>query len=187
VRQAVDRIVELGLVDARVPGQRLDTELDENLDYFGRPDHQAVLRLLGRLGIVYEVDYEPFSHVCEDGLEVYRPELECVAAASRGRITITDIELVDDDVAGDGGEHVLRFRCNGAVQEWRIAHSEDIETEDFEAQLTFGFSVDTLTPAGSPERWCTVTSDGGPLSLVFADPHALSRLGEQFGLALAES
>jgi hypothetical protein len=44
VRQVVNRIVELGLVDAQAPARELDSgELHKTLDYFGRPDHPVGL------------------------------------------------------------------------------------------------------------------------------------------------
>lgn len=181
VRQAAERTVGLGLVDAATAARRLDRdELDRTLDYFGAPDGHAVLRLLAELGIVYVVDWEQFRGVCESGLETYESELARIAAASSGLLAITDVELVD----GEDGGHVLRFRCNDAQEEWRIPHSDDEDTEDFEAQLTFGTYTDGLTHDGSPHRWCSVTSeaDGEPLHLVFADPSALHELASEHGL-----
>jgi hypothetical protein len=51
VGQVTDRVVELGLIDAQTPAQKLDPDVfHKTLDYFGTPDHRAVLRLLDELG-----------------------------------------------------------------------------------------------------------------------------------------
>ena len=190
VRQVAERIVELGLVDAQTLAQTLDPEeLDRTLDYFGEPDHMAVVGLLDHLGILYSTDYETFDGACDHGAEVYRRELERVAACGRGLLTITDVEVVDVFTVERfariyaEGDHLLRFRCNGQPHEWPIEHGP--REEEADAQLTFATRIDGLMPpAGSPARWCSIDppDPGVGSESVFGDPEALSQLGAQFGL-----
>jgi hypothetical protein len=178
VRQVTDRIVELGLVDAQTPAQALGPEvLDETLDYFGESDHEAVLSLLDHLGIRYSTDYKTFRYPCQSDGAVYREELDLIAACGRGRLTITDVALVDDA----NGHHLLRFRCAGQPHEWQIGHGPN---EEFEAQLTFATSIGDLVPAGSSARWCSVDPPDPDVGseAVFGDPEALRQLGARFGL-----
>lgn len=178
IRQLVDRIVALGLVEPQVPARELSPRVwDETLDFFGEPDRLAVLGMLDFLGIRYTVDPRTFRGACAYGSDVYREELERMAACGRGLLSIADVELLDTP----DGDHLLRFRCNGQPHEWPIGHRPD---EAFEAQVAFATFVWDLVPAGSPARWCTVDPpdpDAGPAA-VFADPEALRQLGTPFGL-----
>jgi hypothetical protein len=170
VRAVVERIVALGIVDERAVAEKLDPgDLDRTLDYFG-----GVQDLLFELGIGYSIDYKTFRHACENDGAGYREELRYIAAATRGLLTITDVELVDDA----DGDHLLRFRTNGEPHEWPISHRPD---EDFEASLQFTTSMDAFTPSGTPARWCSVELDED-LEFVFADPVALNRLGAEYGV-----
>jgi hypothetical protein len=173
VGEVVDRIVQLGVVDESTVSDKLDSaDLERTLDYFG-----GLLGLLDQLGIVYSVDYKSFRHACDDDGAGYREELKWIADCTRGLVTITDIALVDDA----DGDHLLRFRANGEPHEWSIAHGPD---EDFDATLEFTTSMGEFSPAGRPERWCTIepVEPGGDLRYVFADPAALNRLGAEYGL-----
>lgn len=184
VRQVAERIVELGLVDLETAHYALDSAtLDRTLDYFGEPDGRAVLRLLDRFRIWYAVDYKSFRGVCEDGLELYESELREIEDRMRGLVDITDIEVVDE-ADGEDEFHVLRFRCDGNAHEWRIAHDEDEDEEEFDAVMEFALRVHDLKPTDSPARWCGVEIDDasfGPQA-VFGDPEALRQLGAEFGL-----
>ncbi|WP_157172386.1 hypothetical protein [Nocardia pneumoniae] len=177
VRQVTARIVELGLVAESTVEQGIQADLlDEKLDYFGDSESEAVLYLLDELGIRYTTDYKTFRDAC-GGSEVYREELECVAACTRGLLSITDIELVDDTV----GNHVLRFLCNGQPHEWNIAHNDE---EDIETQMVFSYGLEDLLPRDSSARWCGVDSDdiNFGMQAVFGDPQALSVLAAEFGI-----
>jgi hypothetical protein len=181
VRQVVDRAVRLGVVDAAVPARQLDAGgLDGTLDYFGEPDHRALLRLLDELGIVYGIEHKTFRDAHEDGVALYEGELDRIARCGRGQFTLTDVELVDD-----GDDHLLRFRCNGERLRWPIMHSDDPEAEGFDASLTFSTYLGDIVPAGAgTARWCSVDStdpDAG-VRFVFADPEALGALGAPFGV-----
>lgn len=182
IRQVTERVVELGLVDAATVVDALEPAmLDSTLDYFGVPDDRAVLRLLSSLGIWYDVDPDAFRGVCEDGPQLYEEQLRLIADRTRGLITITDVDVVDDEA---GGHHVLRFRSDGEPREWRITHDEDEDEEEFDAVMTFSMRIHELVPAGSPARWCTVKIDDGAYGpqAVFGDPEALRQLGAEFGL-----
>jgi hypothetical protein len=178
VREVVDRIVALGIVDERTVAEKLDPhDLGQTLDYFGEPDEDGVRYLLDDLGIRYTTDYKTFRGACEDGASLYREELELAAACARGLLTVTDVALVDDA----RGDHLLRFRCNGQPHEWHITHGEH---EDFEAGLTFATWLCDLLPAGSSRRWCTIEPPDPDVGseFVFGDPAALNRLGAEYGL-----
>jgi hypothetical protein len=173
VRQAVDRAVAHGLVDATVQV----SGMDDDLSYYDEPDNAAAVALLDELGIVYTIDYKTFRGAHELGLDLYRPELERLAGCTRGLLTIADAKLIDEDRF-----HLLRFRCNGEQQEWRIHHGAD---EDFYAHLAFTVNLTDLVPAGSPARWCSVEllETGDPAQYAFGEPQALRQFGAEFGLA----
>ncbi|MDQ7909280.1 hypothetical protein RB614_32645 [Phytohabitans sp. ZYX-F-186] len=175
-----ERVVELGLVDAEAAAALgREVPLDQTLDYFAESDGQAVLRVLDALEIWYDIGYKTFRGVCEFEDQLYREQLDRIAARTRGLLTVTDVELVDDE----DGDHLLRFRCNGEPREWRIPH-DDEEEEEFSATMEFTMGISKLVPAGSPARWCGVDiddADFGP-QFVFGDPVALRQLGSEFGL-----
>ncbi|MEJ3748154.1 hypothetical protein WEI85_33320 [Actinomycetes bacterium KLBMP 9797] len=109
-----------------------------------------------------------------------------IADRTRGLITITDVDVVDDEA---GGHHVLRFRCGGEPREWRITHDEDEDEEEFDAVMTFSMRIHELVPAGSPARWCAVEiNDGayGPQA-VFGDPEAMRQPVRRFSCWLPPS
>lgn len=175
------RIVQLGLVTAETVEQELDSDdLQQPLDFFGQPDSAAVLSMLDTLGIRYTTDYKTFRYACDDGSELYRDELERIAACTRGLLSITDVELVDDD----GGAHVLRFNCNGQSHEWTIPHGDEDE-ENMDSQMTFSMGIGELVPSSSSARWCGVQSDDLDYGSqnVFGDPEALRLLGQEFGIS----
>ncbi len=180
VGQVVERAVELDLVDAETAVAAVDPQAwDETLDYFGEPDSGGALSLLDTLGIRYTTDYKTFRGDCTDGgmLETYRYELQLIAGCTRGLLTITNVELADDQ----DGYHRLRFRCNGEAQEWFIDHSED---ERLQTQLVFALDLTDLRPKNSSRLWSypepvdeDVASDA-----VFGDPVALNLFGAPYGL-----
>ena len=178
VRQVVERAVALGLVDE--PADPWGYKLDEPFENYGKPD-RPLLGLLEVLGIVFEADYKLFRGLSdgtdEERLEIYQYCLEEVAGATRGRITLTDVELVDVE-----GEQRLRFRSNGKLVEWPLVPGEH---EEVEAQLTFGTNLEDLLPADLPQEWCHVDSPyepGDAPAYIFADPAALAELARPFGL-----
>lgn len=184
VRQVVERAVALGLVDRPADGELPGSAADKTLDYYGEPDARALLGLLSDLGIVYEVDYKTFrglgDSTDDERLAMYRRELEVIAGKTRGRIAISDVELVDVE-----GRQRLRFRRDGQPVEWPVYPGPD---EDFDALLTFTTYLDDLVPATSPERWCSVESPHDPdeaPAFIFADPAALAELARPFDLTFS--
>jgi hypothetical protein len=178
VREAVKRLIGLGLVTADLVALRLTAEeLDETLDYYGDSAAEGAVGLLGALGMTYDIDYKTLRHACAEGIPAYEEELGYVAAASRGLLTITDVTLVDDD----NGHHLLRFRCNTVPHQWKIIHEDK---EHMNAQTTFAMGVDDLLAGGSPARWCQ--PDPLPYGFIyysaFADPDLLNEYGEPYGL-----
>jgi hypothetical protein len=124
VREVVDLIVELGLVDPETPAQRtfLDRQLlvesfDEPLSYYGHTEQSAVLALLDELGIRYTFDYKTFRGIGESShderREWYESELRSIAECSRGMVTITDVRLVEN-----GEQWKLVFDSNGVTESW---------------------------------------------------------------------
>jgi hypothetical protein len=177
VREVVDRIVALDLVDPHVPAEELSPEaFDEDLDYFGEPDYVAVLRLLEQLRIAYFTDYKTFRGACEGGGEGYQEELERFAATSRGYVTITDIELVDTEP----GKHRLSCRFNDSIKKWSFRHGGD---EDMEAHLSIALDLPCLWQWDP--GWYTPEPAAPDLGtqVVFGDQEALNQLGKPFGLA----
>lgn len=181
VQQAVDRLIELGLVTAEAVAERLTPmELAEPLDYFGEPASQGALGLLDSLDMTYSIEHDTLRIACKDGVADYESELGFIAAASGGMLAITDVTLVDDDA----GDHLLRFRCNGAPHEWKIWHDDD---ERLDAQITFAYSIDDLVVDGSPARWCQAErpADEVWFVAVFADPSLLNQFGAPYGLTFS--
>lgn len=179
VREAVERLIGLGLVTADLVALRLTAQqLDETLNYYGDSAAEGAVGLLDALGATYTIDYETLRHACATGVPAYEEELGYVAAAGRGLLVITDVTLADD---GDNSNHLLRFRCNTVLHQWMIIHEDQ---EHMNAQTTFAMGVDDLLAAGSPARWCQ--PDPLPYGLIyhsaFADPDLLNEYGEPYGL-----
>ncbi|WP_330228908.1 hypothetical protein OHA40_22770 [Nocardia sp. NBC_00508] len=181
VREVVDLIVELGLVDQSTAGQTVQPdELDKPLSYYRDAPQQAVLSLLDHLGIRFAFDYKTFRGIEEADddarLEWYEDVLQSIASCSRGSVTITNVRLVEDDENWE-----LQFDCNGETEAWPVSPGD--EDEDVEAAITFATYLPGI-PADSLERFCSVDPPDVDLSgqAVFGDPEALNRLGAHFGL-----
>ncbi|GAB3841201.1 hypothetical protein GCM10027610_050100 [Dactylosporangium cerinum] len=182
VRQAVGRLIELGLVTADAVAEHVTREaLARTLGYFGRPTWNGALGLLSGLGMTYGMDHKTLRYACEDGVEAYEDELRSIADATGGLITITDVTLVND-----ADDHLLQFLCNGAPHEWTIPHVDD--DEGLEAQLIFATHIRELTADGSPAEWCQVQSppDGYGFFAVFADQELLNQFGAPYGLTFED-
>lgn len=182
VRQVVDRVVALGLVDGSAVERLRPADLDKRLDGWGS-EARSVVDVLSRLGIVYSspfvVNFSGLENGSDDErLAIYRRELTAAADVTRGQMTITDVELVD--VAGG---QLLRFRCNGDVVEWPVRRGPG---ENLRAMQTFTRLVD-LSPALSPKRWFRYKGPyepGDGAIYLFAAPAALAELARTFGLRL---
>ncbi|WP_327116978.1 hypothetical protein OHB12_06230 [Nocardia sp. NBC_01730] len=181
VREVVDMIVELGLVDRSTPGETFEPDvLDEPLSYYGHTAQEAVLSLLSELEIRYSFDYKTFRGIDEadddERLERYQAELQSIASCTRGTVTITNVRLVENDA-----EWELRFDCNGETESWP-AYPGD-EDEAFEAGLVFATHLAGI-PENSTQRFCDVDPGDEDVNgeAVFGDPEALNRLGAHFGL-----
>ncbi|WP_406277129.1 hypothetical protein OH799_07635 [Nocardia sp. NBC_00881] len=181
VREVVDMIIELGLVDRSIPAESFEPDvLDEPLSYFGHTAQEAVLSLLSELEIRYWFDYKTFRGIHEadddERLEWYREELQSIASCSRGVANITNVRLVENDA-----DWRLQFDCNGETESWPVYPGD--EDEAFEAGLVFATHL-TGIPANSPERFCAVDPGDEDVNgeAVFGDPEALNRLGAHFGL-----
>ncbi|WP_157120138.1 hypothetical protein [Nocardia fusca] len=186
VREVVDLIVELGLVDPETPAQRtflgrqlLVESFDEPLSYYGHTEQSAVLALLDELGIRYTFDYKTFRHIGESShderREWYESELQSIAECSRGMVTITDVRLVENDE-----QWKLVFDSNGVTESWPVYPGDG---EDLEAALVFATYV-TEIHTGLVEHFCSVNPLDEDVSgeAVFGDPEALNKLGVHFGL-----
>jgi hypothetical protein len=186
VREVVDLIVELGLVDPETPTRRtfLDRQLlvesfDEPLSYYGHTEQSAVLALLDELGIRYTFDYKTFRGIGESShderREWYESELRSIAECSRGMVTITDVRLVENDE-----QYKLVFDSNGVTESWPVYPGDG---EDLEAALVFATHV-TEIHTGLVEHFCSVEPFDEDVSgeAVFGDPEALNKLGAHFGL-----
>ncbi|GAA3239844.1 hypothetical protein ACFO1B_09185 [Dactylosporangium siamense] len=183
VRQAVGRLIELGLVTADAVAERVSpVVLARTLDYFGRPTRNGALGLLRDLGMTYGMDHKTLQYACEDGVEAYEEEFRSIAAATGGVLTITDVTLVDDE-----DDHLLQFLCNGVPQTWEIPHVED-DDEGLEARLIFATQLRELTADGSPATWCHVESppDGYGFFAVFAEHELLNQFGAPYGLTFED-
>ncbi|HEY7223934.1 MAG TPA: hypothetical protein VH561_10145 [Micromonosporaceae bacterium] len=177
----VDRIVALGLVDAR-DASRVANLRGRTLRSLGESEDTAVLALLVHLGIVYLLEEESFQGVHDEAADGYRAELDDIAEASRGMVRLTDVELVDADA-----RHLLRFSCNGRPVQWSVAHADDEHTEDRAAYEAFRRGVASLVPTDASQRWCVVEPELlGAIPYVFADPDVLAELLEPYGLEIAE-
>ncbi|WP_280294976.1 hypothetical protein [Nocardia abscessus] len=184
VREVVDLIVELGLIDPDTPTRLtlVAESLDEPLTYYGHTERSAVLTLLSEVGIRYTLDYKTFRGIdeCTDDerREWYETELESIAACSRGRVAVTNVRLVENDTKSE-----LLFDCNGVTESWPVYPGDD---EDVEASLVFATSL-TGIHTGVVERFCSVDPPDEDVSgeAVFGDPEALNRLGAHFGLTFA--
>ncbi|MFQ6394946.1 hypothetical protein ACLMAJ_15960 [Nocardia sp. KC 131] len=182
VREVVDLIIELGLVDLDTPTQHtlLMESLDEPLSYYGDTEQSAVLELLSEVGIRYTLDYKTFRGIdeCTDDerREWYKAELQSIAACSRGMVAITNVRLVETDA-----NWKLHFDCNGVTKSWRVYPGD--KEEDFEATLVFATSLTTLS-TGAVEQFCSVDAENEDVSggAVFGDPEALNRLGAHFDI-----
>lgn len=183
VREIVDLMVELDLVDRDSIAQNtfLTEALDKPLSYYGHTDQSAVRHLLSEVGIRYAFDYKTFRGIdeCTPGerREWFDSELQSLAACGRGKVTITDVRLIENDA-----EWELQFDCNGAIESWPVDPGDD--DEDIEASLTFA-TYPTSLFVDLVERFCFVTPPDSDVSgeVVFGNPAALERLGAQFGLS----
>lgn len=181
VREVVDLMIELGLIDPDLPAREpfLAQSLDEPLSYYGDTEQSAVRDLLSEVGIRYTFDYKTFRGIneCsdEDRREWYESELQSIAACSRGLVTITDVRLVENETDSD-----LVFVSNGVTESWPTDPGAD---EHVEASLTFATYV-TGIHTGLVAEFCDVDPFDEDCSgeAVFGDPQALNRLGAQFGL-----
>ncbi|MFI9412361.1 hypothetical protein [Nocardia gamkensis] len=181
VREVVDLIVELGLVDpdilARLPF--VAESVEEPLTYYGHTEQSAVLNLLSELGIRYSFSYKAFRGIddCthDERREWYESALQSIAACSRGVVTITDVRLVERESNWE-----LLFDSNGVTESWPVYPGDD---EDVEASLVFATYL-TGIHTGVAERFCSVDPPDEDVSgeAVFGDPKALARLGAHFGL-----
>ncbi|WP_459547433.1 hypothetical protein [Nocardia sp. X0981] len=181
VREVVDLMIELGLIDPELPAREpfLAKSLDEPLSYYGDTEHSAVRELLSEVGIRYTFDYKTFRGISgcaeEERRQWYESELRAIADCSRGMVTITDVRLVENDM-----ESELRFESNGITESWPTDPGDD---EHFEASLTFATYL-TGIPTGRVEQFCDIEPMDKDISgeAVFGDPRALNRLGAHFGL-----
>ncbi|MGO4617119.1 hypothetical protein AB4305_22000 [Nocardia sp. 2YAB30] len=180
VREVVDMIVELGLVDRSTPRETFEPDvLDEPLSYYGHTAQDAVLSLLSELEIRYSFDYKTFRGIDEaddERLEWYQAELQSIASCSRGLVTITNVRLVENDA-----DRQLQFDCNGETESWPVYPGD--EDEAFEAGLVFATYLAGI-PANSSERFCAVDPGDEDVNgeAVFGDPGLLNQLGAHFGL-----
>jgi hypothetical protein len=174
VRQAVDRIVELGLAapDAAAPHD-LENYLDMPLVEYGGGDGEAAILtgLLVDLSVGFDVHTDDVEH-----LDGYTSALEELAACTGGLFTVTDIELDED---GDGQE-LLRFRRNGEPVQWYVDHVDD----EYLDVMAFAENVDEFTSPASPKRWAMPIVDGDliPARFIFGEPAALRSLGAEYGV-----
>jgi hypothetical protein len=175
IRQAVTRIVQLGLTgpDAAVPdgADRPLAEAYESLT-------DALVDLLEVVGIGFQVgtddDVTPGYEA-----DAYGGLLEEAARCTGGLVTITDVELGDDEE--------LRFRCNGTPHTWPI----ELRGEYVDL-MSFSDGIDDLDVP--PRVWDSIDvdeSDGcdpDDLELrnfyFFGDPTALRELAADFDLRL---
>lgn len=156
IREVVDRIVELGLIDASTPGKIWEAaELDKPLSYYGHTPGDALRSLLSELGIRYAFDYERFEGIGETDddarLEWYRNELESIASCTRGTVTVTNVRLVENSTKWE-----LQFDWNDTTVSWPVYPRG--EREEVEASLTFATYLHTLDP-GAAQRFCPCIPD----------------------------
>ena len=164
VREIVDLMVELDLVDRDSIAQNtfLTEALDKPLSYYGHTDQSSVRHLLSEVGIRYAFDYKTFRGIDEctpvERREWFDSELQSLAACGRGKVTITDVRLIENDA-----EWELQFDCNGAIESWPVDPGDD--DEDIEASLTFA-TYPTSLFVDLVERFCFVTppESKGPAS-----------------------
>lgn len=182
VREVVDLMIELGLIDPDISAQKpyLAESLDAPLSDYGDTEQTAVLDLLSEVGIRYTFDYKTFRGIsgCSDEhrREWYESELQSIAACSRGSVTITDVRLVENETKSE-----LVFDSNGVTESWPTDPGAD---EDVEASMTFATYLSGIH-TGLVAEFCGVDPFDEDFSgeAVFGDPQALNRLGAQFGLA----
>lgn len=185
-RAVVDRLVELGLVDASTPGEVFESDqLDRPLTDFGHTEQDAVRTLLGELGIRYSLSYKAFRGIQdaddEERLSRYRRQLGYIAECARGSVTIADVRLV----ALAEEDWRLQFDWNGLTHQWPVYPGAP--DEDFEAGLVFATYLHGMgaPPAGI---FCSVDpiDEDSSGEAVFGDPEVLNRFGEPFGLTFGE-
>lgn len=175
VRQAVTRIVQLGLAgpDAAVP------------DGADRPLLEVYESLAGAFTDLLEVTGTGFQVGTDDdvtpGYEVdaYGGLLAEAARCTGGLVTITDVELGDDEE--------LHFRCNGTPHTWPV----ELRDEYFDL-MSVSDGIDDLDVP--PRVWDSIDVDESAgcdpddLELrnfyFFGDPTALRQLAADFDLTL---
>lgn len=174
VRQAVDRIVELGLAGPDATARNdLENYLDMPLVEYGGGDTEAEIltALLVDLQVGFDVHTDDVEH-----LSGYTSVLEELAACTGGLFTVTDIELAEDE----DGQETLRFRRNGEPVQWYVDHVDD----EYLDVMVFAENVDDFTSEASPKRWAMPVVDGDliPARFIFGEPVALRSLGAEYGV-----
>ncbi|MGN9909885.1 hypothetical protein ACTMTJ_20265 [Phytohabitans sp. LJ34] len=186
VREAVDRIVQLGLTspdsaDAMTSSGHRD-DLDQSLldGYDSLPE--ALAEILEEAGIGFQVgtddDVTPGYEA-----DAYGSLLEEAAQCTGGLITITDVEMGQDDGSGPR----LEFRCNDKPCSWPV----ELRGEYLDL-MAFTQYIDDLN--APPRVWDSIDvdesegCDPGNLELrnfyFFGERTALRQLATDFGVKL---
>ncbi|MFE9328818.1 hypothetical protein ACIHDR_48630 [Nocardia sp. NPDC052278] len=173
IRQAAEWVVELGLADTGELQHFL-----KSVPYLEYPcvDSGDIHTVLIEFGILYGPDangeFGGPPHWIES---LCREELQAIASASRGKLAITDVELIDSK-----GDYLLRFHCNRELQQWALPRGG---RDNYAALDVFLDRIGELVPVGSSERWCSVepTPDNS-IAYVFGDPAVLRAVGGRFGI-----
>jgi hypothetical protein len=168
-RNFAARVVEIGLVSQE--------QADAFLGRYSFIDPDAELRQIDLLDWLQEFGVAVSVH-CDDvdDLEqAYKSILEQAAACSGDSVTVTDVQLIEDDA---GGER-LRLRINGEPRSWRVEHPSD----DYLDTLTMFEHMNELDPgADDPRRFHQIPGNGeGDDVYLLATPEQAHALKESFG------
>lgn len=138
-RTIADQLVKVGMVTR----QRADEALARIAEY--APDHDKELGPDDVLDTLDEFGVALFVHGDDvvDLLEGYREVLERAAELS-GTVTVSDVELVEED-----GDDLLKFRVNGEPTSWPVDHEDD-----YLDQFAFVQYIDDLEPDGRIDPRC---------------------------------
>lgn len=167
VRHAVDRAVALGLTSAETAAENIAaSELDAPLEDYGDTGAEMLTGVLIDLGIAFEV----YGDDTDDLEGAYESVLEEIAGCTGGLFAVSDVELDD---------RVLRFKRGDVEVEWWV----DDHAGHLDLMMIFE-NIDQFTARDSPKRWAYLEPvDGVALNrYVFAEPAALRRLGDEFGV-----
>ncbi|MGP3985889.1 hypothetical protein [Streptomyces sp. 3N207] len=168
------QLVELGLVTRERMDDVLAAEVEDSSDLEEELEEVDILEILEECGVAVVVHGEDV----DDLEESYQEILETAAACSGGTVTVSGVELTEDE---DEGE-CLKFRLNGESISWPMEH----QAEDILDQFAVWQYIDDLEPGGDDPRVFHPIPGGTAEDDVYvlATPEQARALRDAFGLKL---